>query len=92
MGLRLRRRSRGAGNTYSRLADPIAREAVAEVGLNPATLIQALLIRYDPDAGIGWHRGRPIFEDVVGLSSSAPAVLRLRQRTGKGGFVRQSVP
>ncbi|MGN6621958.1 MAG: alpha-ketoglutarate-dependent dioxygenase AlkB, partial [Sphingomonas sp.] len=28
-------------------------------GLDPMTLVQALVIRYDPGAGIGWHRDRP---------------------------------
>lgn len=43
-------------------------------------LVQALVIRYDPGAGIGWHRDRPIFEHVVGISLGAPATLRLRLR------------
>jgi len=29
--------------------------------LKPDDLAQALLIRYDPGAGIGWHRDRPTF-------------------------------
>ena len=43
------------------------------VGLAPGTLEQALLIRYDPGAGIGWHRDRPHFDHVVGVSLGAPA-------------------
>lgn len=54
-------------------------------------LVQALLIRYDPGAGIGWHRDRPIFGHVVGLSLGAPATLRLRRRVGSG-FQRCSLP
>jgi alkylated DNA repair dioxygenase AlkB len=57
---------------------------------DPATFDQALLIRYDPGAGIGWHRDRPHYEEVVGLSLSAPAVLRLRRRT-QSGFERRNV-
>ncbi|MXO66603.1 alpha-ketoglutarate-dependent dioxygenase AlkB [Altererythrobacter endophyticus] len=60
--------------------------------LDPAALRQALLIRYDPGAGIGWHRDRPQYGDVLGLSLSAPAVLRLRQRQESGGFRRHTVP
>ena len=52
-------------------------------------LVQALLIRYDPGAGIGWHRDRPVFEHVVGVSLGASAKLRFRQRTD-GGFKRAS--
>lgn len=50
----------------------------------PADYEQALLIRYDPGAGIGWHRDRSHFGRVIGLSLGAPAVMRLRQRSGDG--------
>ncbi|WP_338445396.1 alpha-ketoglutarate-dependent dioxygenase AlkB [Pelagerythrobacter marensis] len=57
---------------------------------DPHDFGQALLIRYDPGAGIGWHRDRPQYGEVLGLSLSAPAVLRLRRRTEQG-FERRSV-
>jgi alkylated DNA repair dioxygenase AlkB len=50
-----------------------------------------LLTRYDPGAGIGWHRDRPVFDHVVGVSLGAPAVLRLRRRT-ESGFERRALP
>ena len=59
--------------------------------MEPGALVQALLIRYDPGAGIGWHRDRPQYGDVLGLSLSAPSILRLRRRTASG-FERRSVP
>lgn len=58
--------------------------AAAFVKCDAALLIQALIIRYDVGAGIGWHRDRPVFEDVVGISLGAPAVMRFRRRAGKG--------
>jgi alkylated DNA repair dioxygenase AlkB len=61
------------------------------VGRDAALFIQALLIRYDPGAGIGWHRDRPQYGDVIGLSLSAPATLRLRRRLTGGGFERVPV-
>lgn len=54
------------------------------VGLDPADFVQALLIRYDPGAAIGWHRDRPQYGAVLGLSLSAPAPLRLRRRSATG--------
>lgn len=54
------------------------------VGLDPADLEAALLIRYDPGAGIGWHRDRPQYGDVLGLSLGAPCTMRLRRRTATG--------
>jgi len=59
--------------------------------MEPGALVQALLIRYDPGAGIGWHRDRPQYGDVLGLSLSAPSILRLRRRT-ENGFERCSIP
>jgi alkylated DNA repair dioxygenase AlkB len=45
-------------------------------------LEQALVVRYDVGAGIGWHRDRPVFDKVVGISLLAPCVLRFRRREG----------
>lgn len=80
-------------------ADPIPdgllplRERMATLaGVRADEVVQALLIRYDPGAGIGWHRDRPQFDRVVGLSLGATALLRLRRRRGDGGFRRTSVP
>jgi alkylated DNA repair dioxygenase AlkB len=53
--------------------------------------VQALLIRYDPGAGIGWHRDRPIFEHVIGISLGVPAEMRFRKRL-ETGFQRVSMP
>jgi alkylated DNA repair dioxygenase AlkB len=57
--------------------------------LTPDDLVQALLIRYDPGAGIGWHRDRSVFEHVIGISLGAPATMRFRRRR-PGGFDRAS--
>jgi alkylated DNA repair dioxygenase AlkB len=65
--------------------------AAAFAGLDDADLVQALLIRYDPGAGIGWHRDRPVFEHVVGISLAVPATMRFRRRVGQG-FERASFP
>lgn len=70
---------------------PIRDRADAFSGRPAGDLVQALLIRYDPGAGIGWHRDRPAFEHVVGLSLGAPATMRFRRRVGTR-FERVSVP
>ena len=67
------------------------RERLAALaGMEARAFGQALLIRYDPGAGIGWHRDRPQYGEVLGLSLSAPASLRLRRRVDRG-FERQAV-
>ena len=70
---------------------PLRARAASFAGLDPLELVQALLIRYDPGAGIGWHRDRPQFEHVVGISLGHEAALRLRRRKDKG-FDRATVP
>ncbi|TPG07517.1 alpha-ketoglutarate-dependent dioxygenase AlkB [Sphingomonas oligophenolica] len=70
---------------------PVRVRAAKFTGLDPKDLTQALLIRYDPGAGIGWHRDRPYYEHVIGISLGAPATLRLRRRVAKG-FDRLNMP
>ena len=65
-------------------------KAAAFANLAPDDFIHALLVRYDPGAGIGWHRDRPVFEAVVGVSLGSPAVLRFRRRR-ESGFDRASI-
>jgi alkylated DNA repair dioxygenase AlkB len=62
---------------------PIRDRAAAATGLAPDALVQALLLRYDPGAGIGWHRDRPIYDQIVGISLGAPATMRFRRRDGE---------
>ena len=66
-------------------------KAAAFAGEEPDAIVHALLARYDPGAGIGWHRDRPVFDKVVGVSLGAPEVLRFRQRT-EDGFRRAELP
>ncbi len=49
-------------------------------GIDPAALEQALVIQYGIGAGIGWHKDRPVFEHVIGVSLGAPATMRFRRR------------
>ena len=70
---------------------PFRDRAAHFAALPPDDLVQALLIRYDPGAGIGWHKDRPVYEYVVGLSLGAPATMRFRRRHGNS-FKRVNVP
>lgn len=71
---------------------PLRDRMAAVAGLAPSDFVQTLVIRYDPGAGIGWHRDRPQFGTVVGLSLGNAAILRLRQRRPDGKFDRRAVP
>jgi alkylated DNA repair protein (DNA oxidative demethylase) len=70
---------------------PARHIAATFAGLPADELVQALLTRYDPGAGIGWHRDRPVFEHVVGISLGVPAAMRFRRRK-PGGFDRANAP
>lgn len=70
--------------------EPLRARAAEFAALPPDQLVHALLVRYDPGAGIGWHRDRPVFDRVVGVSFAAPAVLRFRRRRSHG-FDRESL-
>jgi alkylated DNA repair dioxygenase AlkB len=57
----------------------VRERAAAFVGLGADDLQQCLLNEYLPGAPIGWHRDRPMFEKVVGISLLAPCNFRLRR-------------
>jgi alkylated DNA repair dioxygenase AlkB len=69
---------------------PVRAKAANFANLQPGDFAHVLLARYDPGAGIGWHRDRDVFEKVVGISLGTPATLRFRQRIGSG-FRRASI-
>lgn len=67
---------------------PVRTMVADHVGLAPDLFEQALVIRYDPGAVIGWHRDRPMFEHVAGISLGRSAPLRFRRRTDDRSFLR----
>jgi alkylated DNA repair dioxygenase AlkB len=64
---------------------PLRETAAAFAGLPAAALEHVLLIEYAPGAGIGWHRDKPAFGDVIGISLLAEARLRFRRRQVSSG-------
>jgi alkylated DNA repair dioxygenase AlkB len=58
--------------------------AASFAGVKPTLLQQVLITEYTPGAGIGWHRDKPMFEDVVAFSFGAPCRLRFRRKTERG--------
>ena len=70
---------------------PLRARAAALAGLAADEFNHALLIRYDPGAGIGWHKDRPVFEQVVGISLGALTTMTFRQRAVGRTFRRIKV-
>ena len=68
---------------------PLRARAASFAGAEPEAFQHVLVIEYGPGTGIGWHRDRPVFGDVIGVSLLAPCVLRFRRTvspstSGKG--------
>ena len=62
--------------------EPLRMQAAAFAGVDDHALVQALVTEYQPGAGIGWHRDRPEYGKVVGVSLGSACLLRLRRRDG----------
>lgn len=62
---------------------PLRAAAAAFAGVEPDALEHVLVIEYDVGAGLGWHRDRPEFGDVVGVSLLSQAPLRFRRKRGE---------
>lgn len=63
---------------------PLRQVAAGSAQIDPSALRHALVTEYQPGAGIGWHRDRPEFGDVIGVSLLSPCRFRLRRRQGAG--------
>jgi len=58
-------------------------EAAADFAGMPASSLQHVLVtEYGAGAGIGWHRDKAVFDEVVGVSLLAPCDFRFRRRRG----------
>ncbi|HEX8570982.1 MAG TPA: alpha-ketoglutarate-dependent dioxygenase AlkB [Caulobacteraceae bacterium] len=63
---------------------PLREKAASFLGVQTEALPHVLVTEYAPGAPIGWHRDRPEFGDVVGVSLLSPCTFRLRRRKGTG--------
>jgi alkylated DNA repair dioxygenase AlkB len=62
----------------------LRQKAAAFAGLAPSELQQALVTEYTLGAAIGWHRDRPAYRDIIGVSFSSSCRFRLRRKRGSG--------
>jgi alkylated DNA repair dioxygenase AlkB len=61
---------------------PLRERAAAAAHAPAAALQQILVTEYDVGAGIGWHRDKAVFGDVIALSLASACRLRFRRRQG----------
>ena len=69
---------------------PLKSRAAVFAGVAAEDVVQVSIIKYEPSAGIGWHKDRPELDAVIGISLGSTATMRFRRRT-KDGFDRASV-
>jgi len=65
--------------------------AAAFGGLEPEELRHVLVTEYGPGAGIGWHRDKAVFGEVIGVSLLSQCVLRMRRKVGERKWERANV-
>lgn len=63
---------------------PLRDRAAAFAGVSAETIAQTLVTEYAPGAGIGWHRDRPHYDKVIGVSFVSPCRMRFRRKAGTG--------
>ncbi|MCK1366275.1 alpha-ketoglutarate-dependent dioxygenase AlkB [Bradyrhizobium sp. 62] len=61
---------------------PVARQVEAWAGLAGGSVRQVLCTEYDAGVGIGWHRDKPHFDKILGLSLGSSCKFRFRRRNG----------
>jgi alkylated DNA repair dioxygenase AlkB len=69
---------------------PLREKVAAFARLPVDAFAQVLINEYRPGAGIGWHRDKPHFDAVAGVSLLAPCSFRLRRKNG-ARWARQTV-
>jgi len=62
---------------------PLRARIAAFAGHPPEAFVQVLINEYRVGAGVGWHRDRPQFGDVVGVSLLSPCPFRFRLKDGE---------
>lgn len=61
---------------------PLRAKVAKFAGVAASEFAQVLINEYRLGAGIGWHRDKPHFEIVAGVSLLAPCSFRLRRKSG----------
>jgi alkylated DNA repair dioxygenase AlkB len=61
---------------------PLRDKVGAFAGRPAECFVQVLINQYRPGAGIGWHRDKPHFDEVVGVSLLSPCTFRFRRKDG----------
>lgn len=69
----------------------LRKAAASFADMEPMELQHVLVTEYGLGAGIGWHRDKAVFGEVVGISLLSPCVLRFRRAVSKKKWERVNV-
>lgn len=61
---------------------PLRDRAARFARVRARTIEHALITQYREGAAIGWHKDRPVFDDVIGVSLLSPCNFRFRRKRG----------
>ena len=75
-------RGLGSAEAIPEFMLPLREKAAAFAEGPPAALQHVLVTEYAPGAGIGWHRDRPEFGIIIGVSLLGACRFRLRRKVG----------
>jgi alkylated DNA repair dioxygenase AlkB len=67
---------------------PLREKAAAFGEIEPEEFKHVLVTEYGPGAGIGWHRDKAVFGEVVGISLLSPCVFRMRLEVARKKWER----
>jgi alkylated DNA repair dioxygenase AlkB len=76
---------------FPALIEPIRDRAAGFAKIAPSEIVHMLVTEYGPGAGIGWHKDKAVFDEVIGISLGSACELKLR-RANESGWQRASVP
>ena len=84
-------RGLGSAEAIPEFLMPLREKAAGFAEVSLEALQHVLVTEYSPGAGIGWHRDRPEFGIIIGMSLVAPCHFRLRRKIAPTKWQRASL-
>ena len=81
-GIRLDGQKLKASEEIPEWLSPLIGEIESLAGLTDEPIRQVLCTEYEAGLGIGWHRDKPHFDKIVGLSLGSACKFRFRRKAG----------
>jgi DNA oxidative demethylase len=59
---------------------PLINRAEDFSGLTSGSVVEALVNRYPPGAGVGWHSDAPMYRTIIGISLGSPCKIQFKTK------------